>query len=127
MPHVELDELEHFPQVDFYGYAVAGGGRGIERVDISINNGKKWLEAVRLPKLPIEAQRGYKDDLHRPHWAWTLWQLRFVKLETPCIVVVKAVCGFALLSFTSSDIIAKHMLVAANGLQRCSSYRNMRL
>lgn len=77
--------------VDFYGYAVAGGGRGIERVDISINNGKKWLEAVRLPKLPIEAQRGYKDDLHRPHWAWTLWQLRFVKLETPCIVVVKAV------------------------------------
>ncbi|KAG0610728.1 hypothetical protein M758_7G087000 [Ceratodon purpureus] len=77
--------------VDLYGYVVAGGGRGIERVDISIDNGDKWMEALQLPKLPIEAQAGYEDDPLRPKWAWTLWQLKFVKVETPCIVVVKAV------------------------------------
>jgi len=31
--------------VDFYGYAIVGGGQGIERIDISITNGKSWLEA----------------------------------------------------------------------------------
>ncbi|XP_024372472.1 sulfite oxidase [Physcomitrium patens] len=72
--------------VDFYGYAVAGGGRGIERVDISVDNGKTWLEAHRLPKLQTNAY-----DSHRPDWAWTLWELKSVKVETPCTVIVKAV------------------------------------
>lgn len=80
---------------------MAGGGRGIERVDISIDNGEKWLEALRLPKLQIEAQAGYDDDCLRPQWAWTLWQLKFVKVDTPCIVVVKAVCNFFKVPLTS--------------------------
>lgn len=73
--------------VDLYGYAVAGGGRGIERVDVSIDNGKSWMEAHRLPKLQSDA----KNDSHRPDWAWTLWELKNVKVETPCTVIVKAV------------------------------------
>ena len=77
--------------MDFYGYAIAGGGRGIEGVFISIDDGEKWMEAIRLPKLKLEAQASYKDDPLCPKWAWTLWQLKFVKVETPCIVVVKAV------------------------------------
>lgn len=84
--------------MDLYGYVVAGGGRGIERVDISIDNGEKWMEALQLPKLSIEAQAGYEDDPLRPKWAWTLWQLKFVKVETPCIVVVKAVCETSILT-----------------------------
>lgn len=67
---------------------MAGGGRGIERVDISVDNGKTWLEAHRLPKLQTNAY-----DSHRPDWAWTLWELKSVKVETPCTVIVKAVCG----------------------------------
>lgn len=65
-----------------------GGGRGIERVDISVDNGKSWMEARRLPKLQVDAS----GDSHRPDWAWTLWELKNVKVETPCTVIVKAVC-----------------------------------
>ncbi|KAG0559242.1 hypothetical protein M758_10G088200 [Ceratodon purpureus] len=76
--------------VDLYGYAVAGGGRGIERVDISVDNGKSWMEAHRLPKLQVGSD-GYEDDSQRPDWAWTLWELKNVNVETPCTVIVKAV------------------------------------
>lgn len=88
--------------MDLYGYAIAGGGRGIERVDISITNGKSWLEALRLPKLQID---DVKDDPHLPQWTWTLWQLKFVEVETPCIVIVKAVCNTKPFTFRISEIL----------------------
>lgn len=78
-------------QVNFHGYAVAGGGRGIERVDLSVDNGESWLEAVRLPKEKICAE-GLDDDPERPQWGWTLWELRYVKVYPPTTVIVKAVC-----------------------------------
>jgi sulfite oxidase len=79
--------LKHGDTVDLSGYAVAGGGRGIERVDISVDNGKSWVEARRLPKLQADAN----SDSPRPDWAWTLWELKNVTVETPCTVIVKAV------------------------------------
>lgn len=77
--------------MDLSGYAVAGGGRGIERVDISVDNGKSWVEARRSPKPQADAS----GDSHRPDWAWTLWELKNVNVETPCTVIVKAVCHFS--------------------------------
>jgi len=102
--HQVQDKLswKYCSQVDLCGYAVAGGGRGIERVDVSIDNGKSWMEARRLPKLQIDA----KNDSHRPDWAWTLWELKNVKVETPCTVIVKAVCYS-----TSRDITAMHAIL----------------
>lgn len=79
--------LKHGDTVDLRGYAVAGGGRGIERVDISVDNGKSWVEARRLPKLQADSN----GDSPRPDWAWTLWELKNVSVETPCTVIVKAV------------------------------------
>jgi sulfite oxidase len=50
--------------VTLKGYAVAGGGRGINRVDVSINGGKTWVDAkIKRPEQP----RGR-------NWAWSKWE-----------------------------------------------------
>jgi sulfite oxidase len=46
------------------GYVWSGCGRGIVRVDISIDKGKNWLSANLLNK--------YK---YNRAWAWTLWDI----------------------------------------------------
>ena len=46
------------------GVSWSGGGRKIERVDISIDGGKNWT-AAELYK-PIEQRYNH-------HWAWTQW------------------------------------------------------
>ena len=48
------------------GYAYSGGGRGIIRVDVSIDGGKTWKEAELL-----EGNEQNKNS----SWAWTLWKL----------------------------------------------------
>ncbi|XP_015264182.1 PREDICTED: sulfite oxidase, mitochondrial [Gekko japonicus] len=48
------------------GYAWSGGGRGVIRVDVSLDGGKSWHEA----KLTGEAQSPGRA------WAWKLWQLK---------------------------------------------------
>ena len=90
----EMTKVNHFLffilQVNFHGYALAGGGRGIERVELSVDGGKKWLEAHRLPKEKNCAQ-GLDDDPDRPQWAWVLWELKYIKVYPPTTVIVKAV------------------------------------
>jgi len=49
-------------EVSFKGVAWSGGGRKIERVDVSIDGGKNWI-AAELFK-PI-------DQRYNHHWAWT--------------------------------------------------------
>jgi sulfite oxidase len=53
-------------RVQVQGYAMAGGDRRIERVDVSIDNGETWT----LATLPED----------RPSWAWCLWE---ATLEMP--------------------------------------------
>lgn len=48
------------------GYAWSGGGRGVIRVDVSLDGGKSWHEA----KLTGEEQSPGRA------WAWKLWQLK---------------------------------------------------
>jgi sulfite oxidase len=42
------------------GYAIAGGDREVERVELSIDGGKTWM-AASLPE-------------RRPRWAWCFWE-----------------------------------------------------
>ena len=44
------------------GYAYSGGGRGIQRVDVS-GDGVNWIEATR--------EKPFVDD--GENWDWTLW------------------------------------------------------
>nr|CAB3504079.1 unnamed protein product [Digitaria exilis] len=42
------------------GYALSGGGRGIERVDISVDGGKTWVEARRWTQLRTSNLKRWK-------------------------------------------------------------------
>ena len=50
------------------GYAYSGGGRGIVRVDVSIDGGKSWKTAT--------LKEGSEQPIDRA-WAWTLWECEF--------------------------------------------------
>lgn len=50
-------------EITLKGYAWSGGGRGIVRVDVSLDGGKTWQVAK------LQGQ----DKLHRA-WAWKLWE-----------------------------------------------------
>eukprot|EP00897_Mesotaenium_endlicherianum_P005648 jgi/Mesen1/5110/ME000254S04137 len=83
-------------QMTVRGYALSGGGRGIERVDVSLDGGATWQEARRLAQRDegdtLRAGDAYvaDDDVQREKWAWVLWELPAV-LQTPCDIVVRAV------------------------------------
>ncbi|XP_031405851.1 sulfite oxidase [Punica granatum] len=69
------------------GYAASGGGRGIERIDISIDGGKTWFEASRYqkPEIPYVA-----DDISSDKWAWVLFEAT-VDVPGNTEIVAKAV------------------------------------
>jgi Mo-co oxidoreductase dimerisation domain len=51
------------------GYAFAGGGREVIRVDVSADGGKTWRAASLLP--PPEGM----EQEYRKHWAWRHWEV----------------------------------------------------
>lgn len=53
------------------GYAFAGGGRSIVRVDVSPDDGKTWQQAQLMGP---EEDAGLRDDSSRS-WAWKQWRL----------------------------------------------------
>ncbi|KAJ3295805.1 hypothetical protein HDU79_008332 [Rhizoclosmatium sp. JEL0117] len=64
------------------GFAWSGGGRGIVRVDVSVDGGKTWTDA----KLTRPGQEAGKE------WAWTHWEASVpVTKEGPVEIVCKAV------------------------------------
>ncbi|CAJ2663493.1 unnamed protein product [Trifolium pratense] len=58
--------------VKISGYAASGGGRGIERVDVSVDGGKTWMEASRSQKKGIHY---IADDANSDKWAWVLFEI----------------------------------------------------
>lgn len=81
----ECDTLDDAEEVHVKGYAWSGGGRGIIRVDVSLDGGKTWeVAALEKPK----------QDMHR-EWGWTLWEatlkipsnLKGKKLDLVCKAV----------------------------------------
>lgn len=67
------------------GYAVSGGGRGIERVDISVDGGKTWLEAQ---KYQMDDRSYVPDDGDK--WAWVLFKT-VVDISENAEIIAKAV------------------------------------
>jgi hypothetical protein len=97
------------------GYAMAGGGRRIERVDLSLDGGFTWVRPLAPPTDDVRAAsstdhqtrvgstqvtaelerhgQDYGADVNR-HWAWTLWRYNVQTLPSPCDIVCKA-CTYA--------------------------------
>jgi sulfite oxidase len=63
------------------GYAFAGGGRKIVRVDISPDNGRNWQQAEILE----QEERGHKA------WSWKQWRIAFPTRDVRQYFLVKAV------------------------------------
>lgn len=58
-------------KITIKGYATSGGGRGIERVDVSIDGGKTWVEASKSQK---PGAPYISDDENSDKWAWVLFE-----------------------------------------------------
>jgi sulfite oxidase len=71
------------------GYAVSGGGRGIERVDVSIDGGKTWFEANRYQKNGVPYVSD--DDISCDKWGWVLFEAVVSLQSENADIVVKAV------------------------------------
>ncbi|KAI9593921.1 Mo-co oxidoreductase dimerization domain-containing protein [Syncephalis fuscata] len=76
----EENELMRGGPITIRGYAISGGGRAIERVDVSLDGGKTWGLA----------------ELYHPtkqqdrHWGWTLWSFRVPRLTVDAEIVCRA-------------------------------------
>ncbi|KNC45918.1 sulfite oxidase [Thecamonas trahens ATCC 50062] len=82
-----ITKAEHSPDdqtVSLQGFAYSGGGRGIVRVEVSVDNGESWQLA----------QLTHGADQHPDRaWAWTLWEaeLEVSPDNTAPVAVVRAV------------------------------------
>ncbi|KAK1282776.1 Sulfite oxidase [Acorus calamus] len=74
-------------KITISGYALSGGGRGIERVDISVDGGKIWLEANRYQKPGVPY---IPDDITSEKWAWVLFKVD-VEVANNAEIIAKAV------------------------------------
>ncbi|XP_024196342.2 sulfite oxidase, partial [Rosa chinensis] len=72
-----------------HGYAVSGGGRGIERVDVSFDGGKTWEEAIRYQK-STEVPYVADDTSSGDKCAWVLFKAE-ADLSHNTEIVTKAV------------------------------------
>ena len=57
-------------QITVNGYVVSGGGRGIERVNVSFDGGKTWVEASRYQNIGIPYAAD--DTIESDKWAWMM-------------------------------------------------------
>lgn len=77
-------------QITVAGYALSGGSRGIERVDISADGGKSWFGALRYQKEDVPYVAG---DITSDKWAWVLFKA-VVDVKGDTEIVAKAVLFF---------------------------------
>ncbi|KAL1539842.1 sulfite oxidase [Salvia divinorum] len=74
-------------KITIKGYAASGGGRGIERVDVSIDGGKTWIEASKSQK---SGAPYISDHESSDKWAWVLFEAE-ANIPQSTEIVAKAV------------------------------------
>lgn len=98
MRHIRADRLKDSHLARVYGleedlvviegYAFAGGGRHIVRVDVSPDGGTTWLQAQLQEDGPKVGETGSPDD-HRA-WAWKQWRMAVPATQISGQLCVKA-------------------------------------
>lgn len=63
------------------GYAFSGGGKGIQRVDVSVDGGNNWRQATLEKNEPKGSQ----------NWSWVQWTTMVPRTFVGREIVVKAV------------------------------------
>lgn len=104
-------------QVSISGYAASGGGRGIERVDVSVDGGKTWMEASRFQKsdIPYTAD----DDGNCEKWAWVLFEVT-AEIQQSTEIIAKAVYDVSSAKFHVSNILSLVQIMAEKTVSRFS-------
>ncbi|KAF9378294.1 hypothetical protein CPC16_011395 [Podila verticillata] len=64
------------------GYAIAGGGRAIYRVELSIDGGRTWEPVDKIKQVP--------DKKSGMFWSWALWEKYVPRLDSNSELVVRA-------------------------------------
>ncbi|KAJ1927662.1 hypothetical protein IWQ60_002718 [Tieghemiomyces parasiticus] len=75
------------------GYAISGGGARVDRVDVSLDNGRTWVPTTLTRPCSSSAARLRPQDRDLPttkHWAWTLWQVVVPQIPRDAVVVCRA-------------------------------------
>lgn len=67
--------------VKIFGYAFSGGGKGIQRVDVSVDGGNNWRQAT----LEKNESKGSQN------WSWVQWNTMVPRTFVGREIVVKAV------------------------------------
>lgn len=67
------------------GYAMSGGGRSIERVEISLDAGKNWSAATLL-----EPKENAHIESNRKNWAWQFWECEVGLKKGATEIIVRA-------------------------------------
>lgn len=65
-PAALKETLAENGKANIFGVAWSGGGRGIQRVEVSLDGGESWQAAQRM--------RGVEQNPYKA-WAWTMWKL----------------------------------------------------
>lgn len=96
-------------QITVQGYAVSGGGRGIERVDVSFDGGKTWVEASRYQRNANKVQY-ISDASYTDRWAWVLFTAH-AEVSADTEIVAKAVSKIMFLWFLADGtVVCKNQL-----------------
>ncbi|KAG0305665.1 hypothetical protein BGZ98_003775 [Dissophora globulifera] len=64
------------------GYAVSGGGRGIYRVEISVDGGQTWEPVDKIKQDP--------DEHSGMYWTWAIWEKTVPKITNSADIVARA-------------------------------------
>lgn len=97
----------------FKGYAYAGGGKRVTRVELSFDNGTRWIEAEITGREP--------PTRYGKHWCWVHWT---VEIELKKIVASKGVYVRAwdsMMNTQPKDIIWNVLGMMNNSWYRVSS------
>ncbi|KAF8377994.1 hypothetical protein HHK36_029327 [Tetracentron sinense] len=96
----DVNVVKH-EKITISGYAVSGGGRGIDRVDLSIDGGKTWVEASRYQTTGIKYIAG---ETSSDKWAWVFFTAK-VDIPQSTEIVAKAVDTAANVQPENVDVI----------------------
>ncbi|KAG0057067.1 hypothetical protein BGZ83_001916 [Gryganskiella cystojenkinii] len=68
--------------VTIKGYALSGGGKGIYRVEISIDGGETWE--------PVDHMEQHADKNSGMFWAWALWEKTVPRIPPSSEIIARA-------------------------------------
>ncbi|KAJ2357459.1 hypothetical protein IWW50_002471 [Coemansia erecta] len=72
------------------GYALSGGGRAVDRVEVSLDGGQTWALADVFGSGCDRSVETCSRNWSAPQWAWVLWAFRIDSVPAQCTIASRA-------------------------------------